>query len=101
VQDMKRALDDPNLGIQVIDVREPGEHRIARVEGVPLMPMSVMGERFTELDPEKPYYFCCKVGARSLHLVHYLREQGFKDVRSVKGGIQAWSEEIDERVPRY
>src|SRR5271156_6130974 len=51
VQEMKRALDDPKLGIKVIDVREPDEYEIARIEGVPLLPMSELQNRFTELDP--------------------------------------------------
>ena len=48
---MKRALDDPSLGIKVVDVREAFEYEIARVEGVPLLPMSELRSRFTELDP--------------------------------------------------
>ncbi len=48
---MKKALDDPKLGIKVIDVREPFEYEIARIEGVPLLPMSELQQRFTELDP--------------------------------------------------
>jgi rhodanese-related sulfurtransferase len=57
--------------------------------------------RFTELDPNTQYYLHCKVGSRSLSAVDFLREQGFKYVKSVKGGINAWSEEIDSKVPRY
>jgi adenylyltransferase/sulfurtransferase len=101
VQDMKRALDDPKLGIKVIDVREPFEYEIARVEGVPLLPMSELQNRFTELDPNTQYYLHCKVGSRSLSALNFLREQGFKYVKSVKGGINAWSDEIDRNVPRY
>ena len=101
VQDMKKALDDPKLGIKVIDVREPDEYEIAHVEGVPLLPLSQIQQRFTELDPNQQYYLHCKVGVRSLKALDFLREQGFKYVKSVKGGITAWSEEIDSNVPRY
>src|ERR1700689_5269071 len=101
VQEMKRALDDPKLGIKVIDIREPFEYEIARIEGVPLMPMSELKNRFTELDPNTQYYLLCKVGARSHSAVEFLREQGFKYVKNVKGGTNAWSEEIDHNVPRY
>jgi adenylyltransferase/sulfurtransferase len=101
VQEMKRALDDPKLGIQVLDVREPDEYEIARVEGVPLLPMSQLQERFTELDPNKQYYIHCHAGGRSLRAVHFLRQQGFKNLKSVKGGITAWSDEIDPSVPKY
>jgi sulfur-carrier protein adenylyltransferase/sulfurtransferase len=101
VQEMKRALDDPKLGIKVIDIREPFEYEIARIEGVPLLPMSELQNRFTELDPNTQYYLHCKVGSRSLSALNFLREQGFKYVKSVKGGIDAWSDEIDRNVPRY
>ena len=62
---MKKALDDPKLGIKVIDVREPDEYEIAHIEGVPLLPLSELQQRFTELDPNKQYYLLCKVGVRS------------------------------------
>jgi adenylyltransferase/sulfurtransferase len=101
VQEMKKALDDPKLGIKVIDIREPFEHEIAHIEGVPLLPMSELQNRFTELDPNTQYYLHCKVGSRSLSALSFLREQGFKYVKSVKGGINAWSDEIDRNVPRY
>jgi adenylyltransferase/sulfurtransferase len=101
VQDMKRALDDPKLGIKVIDVREPDEYEIAHVKGVPLLPLSQIPQRFTELDPNQHYYIHCKAGVRSLKALGFLREQGFKYLKSVKGGITAWSDEIDSNVPRY
>ena len=101
VQDMKKALDNPNLGIKVIDVREPFEYEIAHIEGVPLLPMSQLNARFTELDPNQQYYVHCQVGSRSLTAIDFLRQQGFKYVKSVKGGISAWAIEIDRNVPRY
>ncbi len=101
VQEMKRALDDPKLGIKVIDVREPDEHEIAHVKGVPLVPLSVLPQRFTELDPNSQYYIHCKSGIRSLKALNFLRQQGFKYLKSVKGGISAWSDEIDHGVAKY
>ena len=101
VHEMKRALEDPSLGIKIIDVREPFEYEIARIEGVSLLPMSQIQHRFTELDPNSQYYFLCKVGARSRDVADFLHEQGFKYVKNVKGGIDAWSAEIDPKVPRY
>jgi adenylyltransferase/sulfurtransferase len=101
VQDMKQALDDPKLGIKVIDVREPDEYEIAHVKGVPLLPLSQIQQHFTELDPNQHYYLHCKAGVRSLKALGFLREQGFKYLKSVKGGITAWSDEIDSNVPRY
>ncbi|MCL4790170.1 MAG: hypothetical protein KJ070_25880 [Verrucomicrobia bacterium] len=74
---------------------------IAKVDGVPLLPLSQINERFTELDPNQTYYLHCKAGVRSLRALNFLRQQGFKYLRSVKGSITAWSEEIDSKVPRY
>ncbi len=101
VQEMKRALDDPKLGIKVIDVRDPDEYEIAHIKGVPLIPLGELSQRFTELDPNQQIYIHCKSGIRSMKALRFLREQGFKHLKNVKGGIDAWSEEIDSNVPRY
>ena len=101
VQEMKKALEDPKLGIKVIDVREPDEYEIARVKGVPLVPLSTLPQKFTDLDPNQQYYIHCKAGVRSLKALYFLREQGFKYLKSVQGGIGAWSDEIDHNVPKY
>jgi adenylyltransferase/sulfurtransferase len=101
VQEMKRALDHPDLGIAVVDVREPDEFEIAKVEGTTLVPLSQIEQRFTELDANQTIYLHCKAGVRSLKALGFLREQGFKYLKSVKGGISAWSEEIDPNVPKY
>ncbi len=101
VQQMKKALDTPSLNIKVIDVREPDEWQIAHVDGVPLIPLGTLPQRFTELDPNQQIYIHCKSGIRSMKALHFLREQGFKYVKSVKGGISAWADEIDHNVPKY
>jgi molybdopterin/thiamine biosynthesis adenylyltransferase/rhodanese-related sulfurtransferase len=101
VQEMKKALDNPALGIHVIDVREQDEYDIARIKGVPLFPLSTLPQHFTDLDPNKQIYIHCKSGVRSMRALNFLREQGFKYVKSVKGGISAWSDEIDHNVPKY
>lgn len=101
VADMKRALGDPSLNVKVIDVRDPDEHEICHVEGTRLLPLGELPDRFTELDPNQSYYIHCKSGKRSMKAMEFLREQGFKYVKSVKGGILAWSDEIDPSVPKY
>ena len=101
VQEMKKALDDPKLGIRVIDVRDPDEYEIAHVAGVPQIPLGSLPQRFTELDPNQTIYIHCKSGVRSMKALKFLKEQGFKYVKSVKGGISAWSDEIDHSVPKY
>jgi sulfur-carrier protein adenylyltransferase/sulfurtransferase len=101
VHDLKKALADPKLGIKVIDVREPDEYQIAHIDGVPLVPLSTLAQRFTELDPNHLYYIHCKSGVRSMKALKFLREQGFKHLKNVKGGISAWADEIDHNVPKY
>jgi molybdopterin/thiamine biosynthesis adenylyltransferase/rhodanese-related sulfurtransferase len=101
VQEMKRALDNPGLGVKVIDVREPDEYEIAHVTGVSLFPLSTLGQRFAELDPNQRYYIHCKSGARSMKALQFLRERGFKHLKNVRGGILAWSDEIDPSVAKY
>ncbi len=101
VHDLKQALDNPQLGIQVLDVREPDESQIARINGARLVPLSTLPQRFKELDPNHTYYIHCKAGGRSLKALQLLRGKGFKSLKSVKGGITAWSDEIDPAVPKY
>ena len=101
VQELKQALNNPKLGIKVIDVREANEHQIARIEGVTLFPLSQLAQRVSELNPEQPYYIHCKMGGRSMKALEFLRQQGFKSLKSVRGGITAWSNEIDPSVPKY
>ena len=101
VQEMKRALDHPELGIKVLDVRDPDEYEIAHIKGVPQIPLGELPHRFTELDPNTTIYLHCKSGMRSMKALRFLREQGFKYLKNVKGGINAWSDEIDHSVPKY
>jgi sulfur-carrier protein adenylyltransferase/sulfurtransferase len=101
VQELKRVLENPNGDIRVIDVRESDEYQIARIPGVSLFPLSTLPQRFTELDPNTQYYIHCKSGMRSLKALQFLREQGFKYLKNVKGGILAWADEIDPNVPKY
>jgi adenylyltransferase/sulfurtransferase len=101
VQEMKRAYDDPKLGIKIIDVRDPDEYEISHINGIPQIPLDTLPQRFTQLDPNTQYYIHCKSGVRSMKALNFLREQGFKYLKSVKGGINAWADEIDPNVPKY
>jgi adenylyltransferase/sulfurtransferase len=95
------ALETPTLGIQVVDGREPEEFQIARVVGTTLLPLSELEQRFGDLKHGQTIYLHCKAGVRSLKAVQFLKEKGFKSVKSVRGGILAWSDEIDPGVPKY
>jgi len=101
VHDLKHALDNPQLGIRVLDVREPGEYQLARINGARLLPLKTLLQRLSELDPSQPLYIYCKTGVRSLKAVRLLRQHGFKHLKSVKGGIDAWTDHVDPTVPKY
>lgn len=102
-QDLKQLLAsaNPNSPI-VLDVREPWEHQVALIEGSTLMPMGDVPSRaFQELDPEAHIVTVCHHGVRSMNVAVWLRNQGFENSQSLRGGIDAWSAEIDPTVPRY
>jgi adenylyltransferase/sulfurtransferase len=101
VQEVAQVLKESRAGVMVLDVREPDEAEIARIPGVPQIPLSVLPTRFTELDPNQHIYIHCKSGKRSMKALEFLRQQGFKYVKSVRGGIEAWSDEIDSSIPKY
>lgn len=87
---------------RLIDVREPWEFAAAHIEDSLLMPMGdVAGRAHQELDPDEHIVVLCHLGQRSLNVTAWLRNQGFEQVQSLRGGIDAWSTEVDPSVPRY
>jgi rhodanese-related sulfurtransferase len=91
-----------NHEARLIDVREPWEFEAARIEGSVLMPMGDVPSRaHHELDPDERLVVLCHHGQRSLNVTVWLRNQGFENVQSLRGGIDAWSAEIDPSVARY
>jgi len=99
VQDLKAKLDDGE-DINVLDVREPHEYEVANI-GVRLIPLGELPQRLAELDQSENFAIHCKTGGRSARAVKLLQDTGFQNVYNVKGGITAWSEEIDPSVPKY
>ena len=89
-------------GAKLIDVREPWEFATAHIEGSVLMPMGEVPVRaHQELDPEERLVVLCHHGIRSMNVTVWLRNQGFEQVQSLRGGIDAWSGEVDPAVGRY
>jgi rhodanese-related sulfurtransferase len=86
---------------QLIDVREPMEWHLAHITGAQLKPMSQFQDWFGELDKTAEYVFQCHTGYRSMQVAAYLKAQGFQNVFNLRGGITAWSVEVDPTVPRY
>jgi rhodanese-related sulfurtransferase len=102
-QDLKQLLTAPDPKNRVVlDVREPWEYAAAHIEGSILIPMGDIPARvFQELDPEAHIVTFCHHGVRSMNVAVWLRNQGFEKTQSLRGGIDAWSAEIDPLVPRY
>lgn len=89
-------------GAKLIDVREPWEFATTRIEGSLLMPMGdVPARAHQELDPEERLVVMCHHGIRSMNVTVWLRNQGFEQAQSLRGGIDAWSTEVDPAVGRY
>jgi len=101
VYELKRVLANPELGVKVIDVREPAEYAIVHLPGTVLVPMSALPGKLNELTPTQPIYLLCKSGTRSLKAVALLKSHGFTHVKSVKGGLDAWVRCIDPLLPTY
>jgi adenylyltransferase/sulfurtransferase len=85
----------------VLDVREPHEYEIARIEGARLVPLRELPRRLGELDGHADIVTHCHHGVRSMKALEILKGAGFAKVRSLKGGIDAWSVNVDPSVPRY
>lgn len=102
VEDLKAKLD-ANEDFVFIDVREPFEHKIAHIEGAMLIPLGQIQDRVGELEAfkEKEIVAHCHHGGRSLRALQQLQAKGFKKLKNVVGGIDAWSEKVDASVARY
>lgn len=100
-EDVKKEME---AGSQVVllDVREPWERQTAAIEPSKHMPMADVPARFNqELDPEDHIVVYCHHGVRSMNVTAWLRQQGFENVQSMRGGIDYWSRAVDPKVPKY
>ena len=87
--------------VYLVDVREPWEHQLCRIEGARLVPLGSLAASLQTL-PDVDELICyCHHGMRSLDAAAWLRGQGFEKAKSLAGGIERWSREIDPKVPRY
>jgi len=97
-----KAKLDAGTALRLIDVREPGEHALCRIEGAALIPMNSIPQSLNELEDDGPLLIVfCHHGVRSLSVVDWLRRQGVENCQSMSGGIDLWSLQIDPAVPRY
>jgi glyoxylase-like metal-dependent hydrolase (beta-lactamase superfamily II)/rhodanese-related sulfurtransferase len=99
VEQLKAKLDKGDR-VTILDVREPFEYKIANI-GATLMPLGEVPKRLHELDAGQEIVVHCHTGSRSQRAVEFLYEKGFRNVKNLVGGIDAWSQKIDAKVPRY
>jgi len=100
VAELKKRLDAGER-LLLIDVREPWEYEVCRIDGAKLIPMSTIPANLQSLDVEEPVICYCHHGMRSLDVAVWLQRQGIESARSLAGGIDKWSAEIDPKIPRY
>lgn len=100
VEELKKRLDQ-KTALTLLDVRNPDEFAICRIGEPKLVPLHELHQRFDEIPDDSPIVVYCHHGVRSLRAVQLLEKHGFADVKSLHGGINAWSEKIDPSVPRY
>jgi adenylyltransferase/sulfurtransferase len=99
VEELKRRLDAKE-DLFVLDVREPHEYQICNIGGH-LIPLNDLPNRVNELDSSREIVVHCKMGGRSAKAVAFLQQSGFKKVHNLAGGINAWAERVDPKVPKY
>jgi rhodanese-related sulfurtransferase len=100
-EEVKMKLDGGEA-VTLLDVREPWEFETAHMPGAKLVPMGDIPSRaHQELDPEDHIVVVCHHGVRSMNVTAWLRQQGFENAQSMRGGIDAWSRRVDGTVPVY
>jgi adenylyltransferase/sulfurtransferase len=85
----------------LLDVRTEAESALCRLEGAHLVPVLELAGALDSLDPDQEMIVYCRRGIRSARAVNFLRDKGFRNVRSLRGGLHAWSDEVDSSIPRY
>jgi adenylyltransferase/sulfurtransferase len=100
VKELKRRIDAKD-DFFLLDVREPNEFQIGRIPGSTLIPLGEVPQRVNEIPRDKEIVVHCKMGGRSAKAAAFLRQQGYKNVKNLKGGILDWSDKIDPSVPKY
>lgn len=99
--ELKQKLD-ANENFQLIDVRQPNEYDFARIEGATLIPLGEIISRMNELDSDREAIILCKMGGRSARAIEVLTQSGYTGkLRNLRGGITAWSNEVDPKVAKY
>ena len=95
-----KARQDRGDDLFILDVREPHEYQICNLNGK-LIPLGELTRRVNELDSSREMVVHCRSGKRSADAIHFLQNAGFKKLWNLKGGVLAWSDEVDPTMPKY
>lgn len=101
VTDLKALLDGPESDPVLLDVREPWEYGICRIEGSRLVPMRSIPSSLDQLDHDREMVVICHHGIRSRQVALFLEHQGFDNVINMQGGVAAWARDVDPGMPTY
>jgi rhodanese-related sulfurtransferase len=99
VEELKQRLDHGD-NVFLLDVRDEYEYEISNIGGH-LIPLAQLSKRLDELDAQEEIVAVCKMGPRGVKAVEYLQKHGFTKVSNLRGGLHAWSDRIDRKLPKY
>jgi len=96
-----KQMRDENPGLYVLDVREPHEVAICRIEGTWEIPLGQLPQRFAEVPKDQDVVVHCKLGGRSTQAMEFLKSQGYTNVKNLAGGIIRWIDDVDDSLNKY
>lgn len=99
-EDLKELIDRSGKKLNIIDVREPYEYEISQIKGAKLIPLGELMDHVNELDSSQEYIVHCRSGARSAKAIRQLQAIGFKKLKNLRGGINAFAD-VDPSIPKY
>ena len=100
-QELNAYLDAANEQPLLLDVREPWEYDIARLEGAELIPMRTIPLKISDFDPDRETVVICHHGIRSRQVCRFLESQGFSNLINLRGGVEEWAREVDNHMATY
>lgn len=98
---LKTYLDSCDEQPLLLDVRQPWEFNICKIENSVLIPMAQIPSRFESLDINRETVVICHHGIRSRRVGHYLKQAGFNNIINLSGGVNQWSKTVDQQMPTY
>jgi sulfur-carrier protein adenylyltransferase/sulfurtransferase len=98
--EVKKWMDEKKPFV-LVDVREPHEFQICRIPGSTLIPLGDVPKRMNELNSADEIVVHCRSGVRSAKAVELLMKSGFRKIHNLKGGVLAWSDQVDPSLPKY